>query len=79
MAYEITDNCIIEEYLSNWFTYEELATYLCIDYDRVKKVLNNYNKIIEEYGLKKWDKILTHKSYIYRESIGEEGKTLLMI
>ncbi len=77
MAYEITDNCIIEEYLSNWFTYEELATYLCIDYDRVKKVLNNYKKIIEEYGLKKWDKILTHKSYIYRESIGEEGITLL--
>ena len=24
---------IIEEYLSNWFTYEELSSYLCLDID----------------------------------------------
>ena len=27
----VVRKCIIEEYLSNWFTYEELAEYLCID------------------------------------------------
>ena len=76
MAYDITDNCIIEEYLSNWFTYEELAKYLCISYERVEHLLNNSKKIINEYGLQKLDKILTHKSYIYRESIGEKEKLL---
>lgn len=38
----ITKNCIIEEYLNNWFTYDELAEYLCIDKKEVMDVLDHY-------------------------------------
>ena len=38
----ITKNCIIEEYLNNWFTYDELAEYLCIDKKEVIDVLDHY-------------------------------------
>ena len=38
----ITKECIIEEYLNNWFTYDELAEYLCIDKNKVVEVLDNY-------------------------------------
>ena len=41
MSYDITNDCIIEEYLNNWFTYEELAQYLCIPVNRVSNVLDN--------------------------------------
>lgn len=40
----ITKQCIIEEYLNNWFTYEELAEYLCIELSDVKEILDNYCK-----------------------------------
>lgn len=66
MDYEITDICIIEEYLSNWFTYEELSQYLCISINRVSEVLDNNKRIIEQYGMKKFENIRKHKSYIYR-------------
>ena len=58
MSYEITNECIIEEYLNNWFTYEELAQYLCIDVDKVMHTLNN----IEDEKLLK--KIVHHKELI---------------
>ncbi len=48
----ITKECIIEEYLNNWFTYEELAQYLCIDIAEVKKVLDEYCKLDEKLYLK---------------------------
>ena len=42
----ITKECIIEEYLNNWFTYDELAEYLCIDKNKVvvKNIINK-NKL----------------------------------
>lgn len=39
----ITDKCIVDEYLNNWFTREELAEYLCIDVSKVNEVLDNVN------------------------------------
>lgn len=36
----MNNNIIIEEYLNHFFTYEELAKYLCIDIKRVKETLN---------------------------------------
>lgn len=52
--------CIIEEYLSNWFTYEELAEYLCIDVDTVRYTLEEYVKL---------DKALLNKINRHREHI----------
>ena len=62
---EITEQCIIEEYLNNWFTYEELAQYLCVGLDRIKSVLDNGNLIINLYDMKKFDKIRMHKLHIH--------------
>ena len=56
----VVRKCIIEEYLSNWFTYEELAEYLCIDEDTVKQTL-------EEYVT--FDKALQNKIYRHKEHI----------
>ena len=52
--------CIIEEYLSNWFTYEELAEYLCIDVDTVRYTLEEYVKL---------DKALLNKINRHRDHI----------
>lgn len=66
MSFEITDNCIIEEYLNNWFTYEELSQYLCITKDRIKNVLENKNLVSSLYDVKKFYKISKHRLNIYR-------------
>jgi len=58
MNYSITDECIIEEYLNNWFTYDELSQYLCIDVIRVNNVLNNIS------DLKLQEKVNRHKKLI---------------
>ena len=65
-AISVLRKCIIEEYLSNWFTYEELAEYLCIDVDTVKYTLEEYAKL--DKGLA--NKIRKHREYIeeYTES-----------
>ena len=49
MEYEITPKIIIEEYLSNWFTFSELAQYLCIELKAVEDVLENQNLIAQIY------------------------------
>ena len=59
-AISVLRKCIIEEYLSNWFTYEELAEYLCIDVDNVRYTLEEYVKL---------DKALLNKINRHREHI----------
>ena len=68
MNYSVTDECIIEEFLNNWFTYDELAQYLCIDVIRVNNVLNNIS------DLKLQEKVNRHKKLIvdYYNYDGEE-------
>lgn len=56
----ITDKCIVDEYLNNWFTREELAEYLCIDVSKVNEVLDN----VSDKRLK--DKIGVHARHISR-------------
>lgn len=58
----ITNECIVEEYLNNWFTYSELAEYLCIPLSRVHEVLE---EILERED-KLAEKIQTHAYYIQR-------------
>ena len=41
MSYSITDECVIEEYLNNWFNFEELSQYLCISTEKVANAINN--------------------------------------
>lgn len=66
----VTKQCIIEEYLSNWFTYEELAAYLAVDLDYVTDVLDNYTKYDHELRLK----VATHTLHIrrYYDHLNEE-------
>ena len=59
-AISVLRKCIIEEYLSNWFTYEELAEYLCIDVDTVKYTLEEYVKLDKSLA----NKIRKHREYI---------------
>jgi len=49
---QITKKCIIEEYLCNFFTYEELADYLVIDKEYIIDVLDNYSKNDKKLYLK---------------------------
>ena len=71
MSYNITDECIIEEFLNNWFTYDELAQYLCIDVIRVKRVLDSVNDI------KLNEKIEKHKKQIFDYyNFSEEEKVI---
>lgn len=58
----ITKQCIIEEYLNNWFTYEELAQYLCIDLAYVEDILDNYCKNDSTLN----EKVAEHKFHIDR-------------
>lgn len=62
---EVTDNWIIEEYLNNWFTYDELAQYLCITVDRVKSVLDSQQVVSNLYSQNKFFKIQRHKLNIW--------------
>lgn len=66
----ITKSCIIEEYLSNWFTYDELAEYLCIDNSYVSEVLDNYCKLDN----KLYCKVSNHRNNIkkYYDTINNE-------
>lgn len=56
----VVRKCIIEEYLSNWFTYEELAEYLCLDYALIKETLDVY----VEYNKALAAKVHRHTSHI---------------
>ncbi len=70
---------IIEEYLNNWFTYKELAEYLCLDegliiytletYVKLDKALHNkikrHKELIEEYANAE---LLGRKEYITDEN-----------
>lgn len=66
----ITSKCIIEEYLNNWFTYEELAQYLCIPVNDVIRVLD----IATDIDSKARAKISRHKEHIEKYR-AESGKT----
>lgn len=56
----VVRKCIIEEYLSNWFTYEELAEYLCIDVAIVKHTLEEYARLDKAL----FNKINRHRDHI---------------
>ena len=58
MSYEITTEMIVNEFLSNWFTYDELAQYLCIDVDTVEK------ELLSVEDVKTLSKIQRHTSFI---------------
>ena len=74
MPFEITDNCIVEEYLNNWFTYEELAQYLCISVDRIKSVIENKDLISKIYDVNKFYKISKHRLNIFKFYNNISGK-----
>jgi len=87
MSFEITDEIIIEEYLNNWFTYEELGQYLCIEPSEVKRVLENKDLITHKYTDTKYDKIQNHTEHINKyyndnkdkEILNEEEKKVICI
>ena len=72
---------IIDEYLSNWFSYEELATYLCLDISIIKETLDEYVSLDKNLA-KKIDKqrehieeykdatVLNRREYITEENQG---------
>ena len=66
----ITKECIIEEYLNNWFTYDELAEYLCIDKKEVVEVLDNYCTLDN----KLYSKVYEHRKNIkkYYDAIDDD-------
>lgn len=65
----ITKNCIIEEYLNNWFTYDELAEYLCIEKQEVIDVLDHYCTLDDKLN----KKVANHRRNIqkYYDTIDE--------
>ena len=60
MSEYITEEIIIQEYLNNWFTYEELADYLCTDINKIKYTLDSYCAMTKELNAK----VKQHKQYI---------------
>ena len=70
----ITKECIIEEYLNNWFTYDELAEYLCISRDEVVKVLDDYCSLNERLN----SKVSEHREHIkkYYDTIDDNLPTI---
>lgn len=66
----ITSQCIIEEYLNNWFTYEELAEYLCIPIEDVQKALDAACEVDSKLGAK----IRKHTGYIQRYYAEKDSK-----
>ena len=56
----ITSQCIVDEYLSNWFTYQELADYLCIPLGDVQRVLSIASEVNPKIG----SKIQRHHNHI---------------
>ena len=68
---QITKKCIIEEYLCNFFTYEELADYLVVDIEYVIDVLDNYSK----NDKKLYSKIRRHSFLINNYLNSNENET----
>ena len=63
---------IIEEYLSNWFSYEELASYLCLDIKLIRDTLDVYTTADKKLAAK-IDKHRAHvEKYINLETLGKE-------
>ncbi len=60
MGEYITEEIIIQEYLNNWFTYEELAEYLCTDINKIKYTLDSYCAMTKELNAK----VKQHKQHI---------------
>lgn len=65
----ITNQCIIEEYLNNWFTYEELAEYLCISISDVQEALD----AACEVDFKLANKIRKHTSHIQKYDVEKDN------
>ena len=62
---------IIEEYLSNWFTYEELASYLCLDVELIRHTLEEFTNYDKNLA-RKIDKHREHiQNYINLETLGK--------
>ena len=70
MVEYITDECVIDEYLNNWFTYEELAGYLCIDVGQVKTILQS--KDLDEKMLEKIQRHNSHQHFTLLSYNGQD-------
>lgn len=70
----ITKECIIEEYLSNWFTYEELAQYLCINVAEVQDVLDNYCSLDDKLN----SKVRRHRENIEKYYEDSDSAVLML-
>lgn len=80
MNYNITDECIIEEFLNNWFTYDELAQYLCIDVIGVNNVLNNISDLKLQEKVNRHKKLIVdYYSYNGEEQVIDNYKDIVMI
>lgn len=69
----ITSQCIIEEYLNNWFTYEELAEYLCISIADVQKTLDAACEVDSKLGAK----IRKHTGHIRKYYAEKDSKPFI--
>lgn len=86
---KINERIIVEEYLNNWFTYDELAQYLCISVEIIDNILNNEELICNIYKSKnKKKKIDLHKYFIdlynsnpsyEKEELTDKEKNILLI
>lgn len=63
MPYMTEDECIIEEFLNNWFTLKELAEYLCTTEDEVIRALS-YENVSTLFGKTKASKVSEHYKHI---------------
>ena len=77
----ITDECIVNEFLNNWFTYNELAEYLCIDESRVISVLSNkeIDSDIRNKILKHDEHIKTYYNTVDLEDYDKENENINMV
>ena len=77
----ITDECIVKEFLNNWFTYNELAEYLCIDESRVISVLSNkeIDSDIKNKILKHDEHIKTYYNTVDLEDYDKENENINMV
>lgn len=77
----ITDECIVKEFLNNWFTYNELAEYLCIDESRVISVLSNkeIDSDIRNKILKHDEHIKTYYNTVDLEDYDKENENINMV
>ena len=78
----ITDECIIYEYLNNWFTYQELSGYLCIPLARVENVLTNSSELdnnTKEKIKRHTDLIQKYYEHLNKKEIYEEDNLYVLI